>query len=143
MYNNKIRYIELVFENCECVKLKPKMFKYFRLYGVKDIIDINCYQYENGEYEQHKTCEQFSIEILPEGLKQILSMEEITLEERLKRHSDIVSVYIIYEDGKEVSYYVPWPDNEDYTNTYQELMPGFEDNSLQIKIEERELNLNE
>ena len=138
MYEKKIRYIELVFENCEVAKLEPKMFKYCRLYGITNIIDINCYQYEEGEYEKHNTCDMFSIEILPEGLQQILSMEEISLKERLEKYSDITSVWVVYENGEEVSYYVPWPDDEDYTNTYQLLSPGWEEGSLKIEIEKRE-----
>jgi len=137
MYEKKIRYVELVFENCEVAKLTPDMFKYCRLYGITDIIDINCYQYEKGEYEKHKTCDMLTIEILPSGLNQILSMEEITLKERLIRHSDITSIYITYEDGREISYYVPWPDEEEYTNTYQIQSPGYEEGSLKIEIEKR------
>jgi len=138
MYNNKIKFIELVFENCEVAILKPNMFKYFRLYGIKDIVDINCYQYNEGEYEQHKTCEEFSIEILPEGLEQVLYIEGITLKERLERHYDITSVEICYDNDQQISYYVPWPEEEDFTNTYQTICPGYETNSIRVDIKEGE-----
>ena len=141
MYSKKVKYVELIFENCEVAKLEPEMFKYFSLYGIKDIVDINCYQYTDGEYDTHKTCEEFHIEILPNGLEQILYIEGITLKERLERHSDITSVCVAYDDNTQIDYYVPWPEYEDFTNTYQQLKEGFEEGALEIIIKEDKIGV--
>ena len=139
---NKIKFVELVFENCEVAKLEPDMFKYFYMSDINNTFNINCFQYEKGEWSKHLSCGYFHIVILPKGLKQILSMEEITLEERLERHSDITCVDVTYEDDTEESYYVPWPEEEDYTNTYQKLESAYEKDSLAITIS-KENNLYE
>lgn len=42
----KVKEIELCFENVEVCKLKPNMFKYLIIQGIKQDKVINCYQYE-------------------------------------------------------------------------------------------------
>ena len=139
---NKVKYVELVFENCEVAKLDVNMFKYFYMSGIHDTLSVNCFQYEKGEWSKHLGCDYFHIQILPEGLKQVLTMEQVTLKERLERHSDITCVDVTYEDGTEESYYVPWPDDEEFTNTYQTITNAGTDDAMDITIS-KENNLYE
>ena len=78
-----IEKIELVFENCEVCTLLPDMFKYLVIRGIKENIDINCFQYKKGELNKDKTCEYFAITINEKGLNTITWNE--TLRERIKK----------------------------------------------------------
>lgn len=111
----KVKEIKLCFENLEICKLKPNMFKYLIIQGIKIDRTINCYQYENGEMQLIKTCEYLYIEINKEGLKQ--KCWEKTLGERLKGN-DIASIILYYDNNTEEEIYVVWG-KDDFTNEYQ------------------------
>ena len=134
---NKISKVILYFENCEACELTPNMFKYLQLEGIKTDIDVNCYQFENGEMHRDKSCEKFEICINELGLKLMMNLSEITLEERLKRTNDITSVILVYEDGKEEDIYVPWTDDQySNENDYQSVY-DIQDGMIELKIEEK------
>lgn len=124
-----IKSIELGFENCEVCKLLPDMFKYLIIQGVKENIDINCYQYENGEINRSKSCEYFSIIINEKGLNTITWNG--TLRERLKYYKDIVSVTIYYEHRDE-EICVVWNEENDYSNKYQTIEETEEGSRVKI-----------
>lgn len=111
-----IEYIDLVFENCEKCTLLPDMFKNLVINGIKENTSINCFQYENGEISKDKSCEYFSITVNEKGLS--LITWNGTLRERLMNYKDIVSVIIHYENRTE-EIYVPWHDEDEYSNRYQ------------------------
>lgn len=111
-----IEKIELVFENCEVCTLLPDMFKYLVIRGIKENIDINCFQYKKGELNKDKTCEYFAITINEKGLNTI-TWNGI-LRERIKKIKDIVSV-IIYYGHRDEEIYVPWNEEDEYSNRYQ------------------------
>lgn len=46
---NNVKYIDLVFENCEVARLYPNMFKDLVIENIAKNKKINCFQYENGE----------------------------------------------------------------------------------------------
>lgn len=112
----KIKYIDLAFENCEVHRLFPNMFKCLIINGIKENIDINCYQYENGEINKTKNCEEFIITINKKGLK--TKTWSGTLKERLNNFKDIVSI-IIYYEHREEEIYVYWNNADDFSNEYQ------------------------
>lgn len=128
----KIEKIELVFENCEVCTLLPDMFKYLLIRGIKENIDINCFQYENGEINKDKTCEYFSITINEKGLNTITWNE--TLRERIKKFKDIVSVIIYYEHRDE-EIYVPYNEENEYFNKYQTIEETEEGITVRISKE--------
>lgn len=125
----KVKEIELCFENLEICKLKPSMFKYLIIQGIKIKRTINCYQYENGEMQSIKTCEYLHIEINKKGLKQKCWLQ--TLEERLKGN-DIASIILYYDDNTEEEIYVIWG-KDDYINEYQKTTYTAEGN-LEIEV---------
>ena len=131
----KINRIDIVFENCEVCTLLSDMFKYLIIHGIKENIDINCYQYKNGEIHRDKTCEYFSITINEKGLNSITWNG--TLKERLRNFKDIVSVKIYYED-KDEEIYVTWNDEDDFLNKYQTTEEIEEDIIVKISKETEE-----
>lgn len=112
----KIQSIELAFENCEVCKLLPDMFKCLYLEGIKENLWINSFQYENGETNRSKSCDEFGIIVNKKGLN-IITWNG-TLKDRLKKYKDIVSVTIYYEHRDE-EIYVPWNDEDEFSNKYQ------------------------
>lgn len=111
-----IEKIELAFENCEVCTLLPDMFKYLVIRGIKENIDINCFQYKKGELNKDKTCEYFAITINEKGLNTITWNG--TLRERLKKFKDIVSV-IIYYRHRDEEIYVTYNEENEFFNKYQ------------------------
>lgn len=112
----KVKEIMLVFENCEECVLEPKMFKGLILNGIKENINVNCYQYKEGEANKNKSCDYFYILVNEEGQK-ALCFDEY-LKTRISK-SDLVAVILIYEDDVEETIYLPWYENDEYINRYQ------------------------
>lgn len=127
-----IEKIELVFENCEVCTLLPDMFKYLVIRGIKENIDINCFQYKKGELNKDKTCEYFAITINEKGLNTITWNG--TLRERIKKFKDIVSV-IIYYRHRDEEIYVPWNEEDEYSNRYQTIEETEEGIAVRISKE--------
>ncbi len=112
---SKIKSIDIGFENCEVVELLPTMFLRLEIKGIQKDYLINCFQYENGEVNEFTNCELFRITINKLGLQIKLDHSKSDLRERL-RNKDIVSIGLLFEDGKSENIYVPWG-KKDYTNT--------------------------
>lgn len=127
-----IEKIELVFENCEVCTLLPDMFKYLVIRGIKENIDINCFQYKKGELNKDKTCEYFAITINEIGLNTITWNG--TLRERIKKFKDVVSV-IIYYGHRDEEIYVPWNEEDEYSNRYQTIEETEEGIAVRISKE--------
>ncbi len=131
---NNIKYIELVFENCECIRLYPDMFKDLVINRIMKNKKINCFQYENGECWDNLSCSYFAITILQKGCNQKMNWINQLLKERLQSSNDIVSICLTYNNGEEEYIYVPWDENNDYINEYQKTQ--FESDSINIEIKE-------
>ena len=129
----KVKKIILCFENCEICELTSNMFKYLMIQGIQTDIDINCYQYENGEMHKMKTCKYFGITINELGLNTILGWNKDTLRKRLN-FNDITSIELVYSNNKKEKIYVPWCEYDDFTNKYQKNIET-EDNGIEIRIE--------
>ena len=129
---NNIKYIDLVFENCESIRLYPDMFKYLVINDIAKNKKINCFQYENGECWDNSSCSYFAITILPEGYNKKMDWVNQLLKERLKNNNDVTSICLTYNNGKEEDIYVPWNENNDYINEYQKTQ--FESDSINIEI---------
>ena len=108
------------------------MFKYLIIEGITINKRINCYQYENGEMEEYKRCNYFSIEINILGLSQQCWITN--LKERLQS-CDITSIIIIYDDYEE-EIYVQWAEENEYFNKYQH--NEINDENATIIIEKKE-----
>lgn len=132
---NNIKYIDLVFENCEAIRLYSNMFKYLVIDGIVKNKKINCFQYENGECWDNLSCSYFAITLLPKGYNQKMDWVNQSLKERLKSSNDITSIYLTYNNGEEEGFLVPWKEGNDYINEYQIMHEDkFIDNAIQIEI---------
>ena len=132
---NNVKYIDLVFENCEVARLYPDMFKYLVINDIAKNKKINCFQYKNGECCDSSSCSYFAITLLPKGYNKKMDWINQSLKERLKSSSDITSVYLTYNNGEEEGFLVPWKEGNDYINEYQIMHEDeFIDNAIQIEI---------
>lgn len=131
-----IKYIDIVFENCEHCKLLPHMFRGLRIQDITKSYWINCFQYEKGEINAFWDCKRFAITINPAGLKTKTWMggeTETSLKERLLSHRDITHVSIYFKDERDEYIGVPW-EGEHYTNELQTVKTSGK--SLEIEISE-------
>jgi len=154
----KVKFVDLVFENCEVARLKPDMFRGLVAHKITKTYDVNCAQYKSGEISEYLHCEFFAIVINKEGLDKAKLEPDITLKdspqnlrERLKRWKDITHVDLIFSERrtkknkliKRDSIYisVPWPKDEQFENHYQKhiVFDNTDDNSWlregEMKIE--------
>ena len=132
---NNVKYIDLVFENCEVARLYPNMFKDLVIENIVKNKNINCFQYENGECWDSSSCSYFAITLLPKGYNKKMDWINQSLKERLESCNDITSVYLTYNNGEEEGFLVPWKEGNDYINEYQIVHEDeFIDNAIQIEI---------
>jgi hypothetical protein len=159
----KIKFIDLVFENCEAARLTPDMFRGLYISEITRDLNVNCAQYENGEVWEYLRCKKFSIVINKKGLLEANMHPDFkdpkwdrNLKDRLK-HKDITHVDVIFSMKgkwpKEHEYVsVPWyypknhaettPNRYDWTNYYQEHIWGSNEeyylkkDEMLIRIEE-------
>ncbi len=131
-----VKYIDIVFENCETCRLFPHMFCGLMVQYITKSYWINCFQYEKGEIDTFLDCKRFFITIKPAGLKiktEMAGETETSLKKRLLSHNDITHVQIYFEDGTNEYIGVPWK-GEHYTNELQTVK--IVGNSLAIEIPE-------
>ena len=161
----KIKFVDLVFENCEGVRLLPDMFRALHISKITRDVSINIAQYKDGEQLDDLYCERFSIIINKKGLSEAKFYPEIVLKddpknlrERLEKWRDITHVDLIYSYDKKnlpkdheyigVPWYRPedlndaYKDVYDCTNFYQQHIweknrwwPYLKDGEMIIKIE--------
>lgn len=113
-----VKSIELVLENCECIRFLPEQIGRFRCSNITvDVARaaVNC-------IEKQKTCEWMCIELLADADQKYNSLgaeSEFTAFARLEKFKDIAVVNIIYEDESIDSVFVPWNDDSEEINVYQ------------------------
>lgn len=134
MEKSKIKELVIVFENCESCKITPDMFSCLIVDGVKKEIRINCYQYENGELQELETCEYFHIKLNEKGLNEKGWLEKRSLLDRVLDYSDITGVELIYENDEKEKILMPWNEEDEYINKYQESNYNEEKKMLEITI---------
>mgnify|MGYP004656511771 CR=1 FL=1 len=121
----KLKYLDIVFENCETCRLEPNMIYGCVLDGLHKNIGINCFQYENGEIFEQTACDEFMMVINQKGLQQYSGFDDFKgkiLEERIKS-KDITHVDLIYEDDTNDYITMNWEDDYDeFTNKLQNNM---------------------
>ena len=135
---NKIKKIEIVFENCDSVIIYPTMFKHLLIGGITKEYRINCFQYNMGEFIEYINCECFTITINKKGLNQVSSMSIVSkekLKERLKT-LDITHIKIFFSDRKSDYISVPWKSDDNGFSNLNQKNKYIEDD-LQIIINEK------
>ncbi len=118
---DKIKYVDLVFENCEVARLKPSMFNGLMVRGITEGFMINCFQYKEGEIYRGIECNHFEMRINRSGLDLKYSEDSTDiLCRRLIRYRDITHVDLFFEDDTNKYITVPWGlEGEEFTNTRQ------------------------
>jgi hypothetical protein len=132
---DKIKKIEIVFENCDAVVIFPDMFKYLVIDGITKEYRINCFQYNMGEFIEYINCKCFTITINKKGLNQVSSMSMVSkekLKERLKI-LDITHIKIFFSDKKSDYISVPWKSDDNGFSNLNQKNKYIEDD-LQITI---------
>ena len=131
----KVKHVDLVFENCESVKLNPSMFYGLWIGGITKDYGVNCYQYKAGETCVDTVCARFCITINEKGLRAKTDIGRFSqvLRDRLLKWRDITHVNLTFDDGTEEYIGVPWTGNQD-TNTAQKHKWEKKRTQVQIKI---------
>ena len=114
----KIKQLELVFENCETIKLD--FIPYKNWFTATDIYE-NIHAVNGNEISRIKVAKSIQIIILNEQLLNKCSWNTTALINKLE-HRDITSIVLIYEDNSEEQIYVLWDEdqqNSDEINEYQ------------------------
>lgn len=147
----KLSRIELIFENCEYCIIPANEIKLLLLNEFNQSIN---YTEWNGLHE-FTSCSLESLQIYKKYLLQNYSYmgdnehinEQCTLFDRIHNYNDIVSIdiYWVVGDTEYIKkYYLPWNDEDEYTNKYQKVVVNDEENidesfiDISIKVEKEE-----
>lgn len=133
----KIKYIDLVFENCEYARLLPNMFNSLIIDEITKSYYINCFQYKNGEVSEFINCDNFYIEINKKGLKTKTFMGEETVnivKDRILRHSDITHIQVYFDNETDEYIGVPYKGELDI-NEFQKVKMMKNNMIIEIKLE--------
>lgn len=127
-----IKYIDLVLENCDVVRLEksniPSLF-------IEDVY-TNIFMYNFNDISESKHCKNLIIGIKkPKSIKQISLFDGTTnAYEMITKYSDIVAIDIIYEDGTNEYIYVDFNDYNDNYNINQKNEYNEEYEELEVSI---------
>ena len=110
----KLKTIDIVFENCEAISIPADMV-YLHVTGVKS----NMHSCNTAEFSETLTCDRVGIHILPEGAEYLKtcaynSFNDRKAYDRVFKYSDITHVEYIFEDGSNKYISVPWKGSEYY-----------------------------
>jgi hypothetical protein len=131
--NVKIDYVDFCFENCDTLRVQGDSIKSLLFYGVKT--DIVCDPF-TGRHES-QSCESFRVVIESAANVNRHQFDEVNLPEEtaFERASskDLVSVYVMYNDGTCDDIYVPYEEDK---YSFNKLMDAEinEDGDLVISI---------
>ena len=119
MPDKKIKYVDIVFENCEAARLKPSEFGCLIIDGIYKKYCINCFQYEKGEVCEFIKCKEFYIVINVKGMM-VKTLEGELLKDRIKSSNDITHIDLVFTDKTNEYITVPWGKKE-YENEKQKV----------------------
>lgn len=128
-----IKYIDLVLENCDVVRLEPKDVKRFHVDGITEGIDY----YGTSHISRTRRCTYFGILIdKPKEIPQVgFSYSDNTnAYEMITAYSDITAIDIIYDDDTNEYTYVDFNEYNDFYNTNQK--NEYYNNMLEVTITE-------
>lgn len=128
-----IKYIDLVLENCDVVRLEPKDVKRFHVEGITEGIDY----YGTSHISRTRRCTYFGILIdNPKEIPQVgFSYPDNTnAYEMIIAYSDITAIDIIYDDDTNEYTYVDFNEHNDFYNINQK--NEYYNNMLEVTITE-------
>jgi hypothetical protein len=134
--DKKIKEIEFVLENCECIKLPAEYIDMVITSDIKKYIHAQDTTFWYNYYTDYML-----IKLLQKS-KDFMSIRQegskISAWERLQ-HNDVTSVCFIFEDGTEDQIGVPWPKHSDWVNFNQNIKET--DNLIIIEFNKKKLKL--
>ena len=133
MLEPEYEYVDIVFENCNLVRLYPENILFMGIYDICDQMIVNV----SGQFIWYKICKSFEIVLKKESLNTKTSFEKDNLEDssflsHLDLYKDITSVYIKRKDEeKEMHIVLPYETLDEKYNSPNILMEVFyNDNSF-------------
>lgn len=128
-----IKYIDLVLENCDVVRLEPKDVKRFHVDGITEGIDY----YGTSHISRTRRCTYFGILIdNPKEIPQVgfTYPDNTDAYEMITAYSDITAIDIIYDDDTNEYTYVDFNEYNDFYNINQK--NAYYNNMLEVTITE-------
>ncbi len=128
-----IKYIDLVLENCDVVRLEPKDVKRFHVDGITEGIDY----YGTSHISRTRHCTYFGILIdKPKEIPQVgfAYPDNTNAYEMIIAYSDITAIDIIYDDDTNEYTYVDFNEHNDFYNINQK--NEYYNNMLEVTITE-------
>jgi translation elongation factor EF-1beta len=131
---SEFEFVELVFENCNFVRLLPEYVEFLNL----DEITTNIWTNAVGQYIEVRNCKSFEIKLDIKALSIKTHFENEfagaeTFEQHLNEFKDITCVSVKKADEKEFCIGVPWSGDDMMHNPLQKT--EYEGNSFTIKCE--------
>ena len=108
-----MKEIRIILENCDAITIDSKDVKFLDMEHISKLPqDINIICQTTGEL-----CATDKVTLILSKnanlpYREFSVFNETTVFERLMKYRDIVSLVIVYEDGKEVTYHGPYDENE-------------------------------
>jgi hypothetical protein len=115
--NTNIESIELVFENCNTIKIPKPYINYFHIQGIKENLT-----YTNPYTMKLEKCEYCSIYLNREWCQRNnikWAYDELSVLERITNNPyNICGICIYFENGEKRDIFLPWGQDE-YINEFQ------------------------
>lgn len=113
----QVKYIDIVFENCEVAKVPVDAIYVVMRNIVEDIAICN----GDGTFLITKTAKLTLITISKKKIKEIKTNFDYDLIERITKYNDITSIYFVPEEDNEseLGVYVDWDYSNEFNNNYQ------------------------
>lgn len=112
------KYLELVLENCEVVRVERKYLGYLYIGDIKTTLTRH-----DKSLIKSQSIGDFAIELHRDLKDEDTSFGayfgKVNPIDRLVKHKDITQIYIAYEGNTSDRFYVKWHDNDEHDNRYQ------------------------
>ena len=137
MLEPEYEYIDIVFENCNLVRLYPENILFMGIYDIFDQMIVN----SSCQFIWYKICKSFEIVLKKESLNTKTSFERDDLghssfSSHLNLYKDITSVYIKRKDEeKEIHIVVPYETSDEKYDIPNILMKVFYDDNTFSNVE--------
>lgn len=136
----KLDKICIIFENCEVAYIPAKEIKLLLLSMFNKTMS-----YTNiNDFIENDNCQLDNLEIDIDYLKRSNSLmgdiknENENLFDRIEKYKDIVAIELYFKRYPVIrTYYLPWNDEDDYSNRYQKTKINKKQNTLSISIIKR------
>jgi hypothetical protein len=131
----KFKYIDVVFENCICIRFLPKDIRFLYIGGISKYIWSNGTLYTNEQQSEYVTISFYNSAFL-RGTDQLENLDETdSLKYHLDNYHDITHISIYDLEGNEEYISVPWKNSKDneFSNLWEKV--EYDDDYFTVTIE--------